>query len=371
MLKGIDISVWQEPSKINYDKIAKQIDFAILRVGFTGHGVGKTKHKDRHFDRHHAELTKRGIPVGVYWYSCASTPAEAREEARLTLEFIKGKKIEYPVYWDTEDNYHQRPLSKEALTSVAQAYCEAIEKAGYFVGIYASLSWLHNELNMAKLPYSVWVAQWGVSAHSYKGAGMWQYTSDGRLDGYNGRLDMNIAYVDFKKVIAEAGLNHLGGSTPTPTPKPDPKPTPTLLFKKGDKVVVNGQVFSTSAGAGAGVVLKNQTLTVDFNVSEATNGRIKDAKYPIHVGGKGWVKQSDCKKVGTSTTPKPQGNGAGAEVKLNNEPLYATSTTTKVSARITGAYFYWDNKTLNGRRRITNRKDRVGVKGQVTGFIKA
>ena len=36
MIKGIDISAHQVPSKIDYDKLSKEIDFAILRVGYTG-----------------------------------------------------------------------------------------------------------------------------------------------------------------------------------------------------------------------------------------------------------------------------------------------------------------------------------------------
>ena len=31
---GIDISKYQDPAMINYDKIAEQVDFVILRIGF-------------------------------------------------------------------------------------------------------------------------------------------------------------------------------------------------------------------------------------------------------------------------------------------------------------------------------------------------
>ena len=43
--KGIDISTWQKPSQINYDQLAKEVDFVILRAGYTGHGTGVSLHK--------------------------------------------------------------------------------------------------------------------------------------------------------------------------------------------------------------------------------------------------------------------------------------------------------------------------------------
>jgi lysozyme len=199
MLKGIDISEYQSPSKMDYDKIAKQINFVILRVGFTGWGTGESLNADKAFERHYAEFSKRGIPIGVYWFSCANEVVEGVDEANKVLSLIKGKKIEYPVYWDTEDNRHQRPTSTQVLTDTAKAFCETIKKAGYRVGIYASTSWLNSELDMRQLTsYETWVAHYGVAKPSYTGKyGLWQYTSVGRLDGYVGNLDLNYSYTDY------------------------------------------------------------------------------------------------------------------------------------------------------------------------------
>ena len=36
---------------------------------------------------------------------------------------------------------------------------------------------------------------------------------------------------------------------------------------------------------------------------------------------------------------------------------------------MTGTYWLWDGEETNGRTRITNRADRVGAPGQVTGWI--
>ena len=99
--KGIDISTWQKPSQINYNQLAKEVDFVILRAGYTGRSTGVSLHKDDAFEQHYKSFLKRGIPVGVYWYSCANTKAKGIAEAKKCLEIIKGKTISYPVFIDT------------------------------------------------------------------------------------------------------------------------------------------------------------------------------------------------------------------------------------------------------------------------------
>ena len=76
------------------------------------------------------------------------------------------------------------------------------------------------------------------------------------------------------------------------------------------------------------------------------------------------------RKLG-ATTAKPAALGKGSAVTLKNCPLYASSTAGKAAGKVTGTYYLWDGKILNGRYRITNAKNRVGVAGQVTGWVNA
>ena len=61
---------------------------------------------------------------------------------------------------------------------------------------------------------------------------------------------------------------------------------------------------------------------------------------------------------------------SGATVKLNSTKLYASSTATTHANTLTGTYYLWDSSVINGRIRITNLKSRVGVSGQITGWVK-
>lgn len=59
----------------------------------------------------------------------------------------------------------------------------------------------------------------------------------------------------------------------------------------------------------------------------------------------------------------------GAKVQLDNTPVYVSSTSKTSSGNRTGTYYYWDDNVINGRIRITNRPERVGVRGQVSCWI--
>ncbi len=60
---------------------------------------------------------------------------------------------------------------------------------------------------------------------------------------------------------------------------------------------------------------------------------------------------------------------AGDVVELNNINLYNSSSTSDIANKKTGTYYIWSSSVENGRIRITNAANRIGVVGQVTGFI--
>ena len=84
---------------------------------------------------------------------------------------------------------------------------------------------------------------------------------------------------------------------------------------------------------------------------------------------------ADAVKPSTPETPAPSTPStsklAGQAVILSKAPLYASSSATTVSSYVTGTYYYWSSEIVNKRIRITNSKSRVGLTGQVTGWIDA
>ena len=79
-----------------------------------------------------------------------------------------------------------------------------------------------------------------------------------------------------------------------------------------------------------------------------------------------------AKPVVTETKPTAETKiVAGAKVTLKNTPCFTSETVKTSYDTKTGTYYLWDDKVKSGRIRITNRTDRVGVKGQVTCWINA
>ena len=195
-LIGIDVSAHN--GKINWDRVKKQgIDFAIIRCGY---GQDLTNQDDAMFARNVSECERLEIPYGIYIYSYALDENAASSEADHVLRLIKGCNPRLGIWFDMEDadGYKSRNgmPSNETLVNICITFCEKIKSQGYNVGIYASLSWLKNQLNDNRLDvYDKWVAQWNITCTYTKRYVMWQYTNSGTVDGIEGYVDMNKYYM--------------------------------------------------------------------------------------------------------------------------------------------------------------------------------
>lgn len=222
-MKGLDISSYQ--NGINFDTIKNAgINFLILRAGFTGWGTGVSYNKDNCFEDFYNKAKQRDINVGAYWYSCANTKEKGIAEARYMYEnCLKGKQFEYPIYIDVEDIHHQ-VNNKRGVTDAIIGFCEYLENLGYYVGIYASdISGFQDKMYLNELnAYDKWVARYGSEPKYVKQYGMWQSTSSGRINGYNGNLDCDIAYKDYSSIIKNIGLNGFSKSSTNNTQNINP-----------------------------------------------------------------------------------------------------------------------------------------------------
>lgn len=219
MKNGIDVSFYQ--GQINWSAV--NTDFAIIRAGF-GREVSQ---KDVQFEANYNGCKANNIPCGAYWYSYANSPEDAEKEANVCLEIIKGKKFEYPIYYDVEEQVVLN-LGKARVSAIIRAFLKKVENAGYFVGLYMAASHLNSYVeDDIKKRYAVWVAHIGTNKPSYSGSyGIWQYSWKGRINGISGDVDTDYAYVDYPTIIRNAGLN---GYPKQAAPKPVTK-TVTLTI---------------------------------------------------------------------------------------------------------------------------------------------
>lgn len=196
---GMDVSRWNE--EINWNKVKEAgIEYAIIRAGYRGSASGVLV-EDKYFRQNMEGAKEAGVPVGLYFFTQAVTEVEAVEEASMVLALCKDYDITYPIFIDTEkagENGRANELDKKTRTAICQAFCETIRNGGYKAGIYASKNWYEKKLNTDILPDDIyiWLAQYG-DAVTYDGKyHMWQYTSSGRVLGIEGRVDLNLSFLE-------------------------------------------------------------------------------------------------------------------------------------------------------------------------------
>lgn len=205
---GVDLSEWQGPS-VDFEKIKAQgYSFVILRAGYS-------VYTDEYFERNYAEAKKAGLNVGVYLYSYADTVEEVLREAEALKGWLKGKTLEYPVYYDMEEPETHGKMPAAALTELSLAFLDSMAADGWLVGLYSCRSWLESKLETDKIcaNYECWMAMY-LPSGSYdtydrydEYCGMWQYSSTGKVDGVPGNVDMNIAFKDYPAICMQYGFN--------------------------------------------------------------------------------------------------------------------------------------------------------------------
>lgn len=241
--KGPDISAWQ--GDIDIKTLATQVDFFIFRA-YAGSS------KDKKVDRNVNLAIECGKPYGLYIYSYALNTEQAKEEAQRVIELANSYSIK-PAFlcidMEDADGYKKKygMPSNQTLKDICTVEGETFENAGYYAMVYASSSWWNNQL-AGLTRFDKWVAHWPTSGGKQKGnatspdgenannCGIWQFTSQGTLNGYNGNLDMNYAY----KVFV---MNKNGNSNPTPITPIETKNNNSNASSK--YVVKSGDCLST------------------------------------------------------------------------------------------------------------------------------
>lgn len=229
-MKGIDVSMWQ--GDIDFVKVkAAGYDFIIIRCNNWDNGLNCVV-VDPYFEQNYARAKAAGLAVGAFYFTWQSSVLGARKDAELCLELIRCKQFEYPIYYDLE---WQKAFAqgRSVCSAMVEAFCNALEEAGYYAGLYISRSPLQDYITPdVAHRYALWIAEYGVNAPRYNGDyGMWQYSETGRVPGIGVNTDLDIAYKDYPTIIKEAGLN--GYEKPAPA-EPESPSEPAKTFPKGD-----------------------------------------------------------------------------------------------------------------------------------------
>ena len=205
-MKVVDISEFQ-PEDIDWPKVKAGGYAVILRIGLRGSVPGKERYRkicyDYNFKNYLDGVIRAGIPYSVYYFPTPLSDAEADEEANWIIMNVAGLGLSMPLWLDSErvDKGVANDITTADRTRYLKRITDKLVAAGIPCGIYASTSWLNNQINMSQLQQQVrdntWCAQYAASC-TYGGVyAMWQYSSKARVDGINDEIDISVVKQEF------------------------------------------------------------------------------------------------------------------------------------------------------------------------------
>ena len=335
---------------VDYNKAAKSIDGVIIRCGYRGLSNGKLT-EDPLFGKHAKGFSDAGVKIGVYFFTTAINSSEAAEEAAFTYSLIKkyGLQIDFPVFIDSEmsNNTHtgrSDNLSKSIRTDCIVTFCEKIQALGYTAGIYASDSWFISYLNLSSITkYKLWVARYSTSAPKYvKEYVGWQYTSNGQIEGINGRVDLSNWY----ESISE-------NNQIKPVINGNPYAEPNIVIKRGHKgegvywlqyeLSKSGYTIDIDGEFGP----KTEKILIEYQKSR---GLEPDGKM-------GSITRLSFKNNKTPIADKIKLEAGAGPFKLNKINLFTNSKTNTAKKEVSGEYYIWNENIVNDKIRICKTKD--------------
>lgn len=181
---------------------------AMLRAVGNRNGV---PYIDPTFEDNYTNAKAAGLDIGVYYYTDAITEKLADEELAALRQALRGKELTMPVALDLE-NEALAVLKPNDLTNLAAYHLEQIEKMGFFAQLYTYTSYANVHLDMVRLAgrWDIWLAdytgktpkvQFKYSAH--------QHSSEGRVPGISGPVDLDVTTVNYPRIIKAKGLTRL------------------------------------------------------------------------------------------------------------------------------------------------------------------
>ena len=273
-LNGIDIASYQS----GIDLTVVPCDFVIIKA------TQGTGYVNPDCDRAYQQAKRAGKLRGTYHYVGGGN---AVAEADYYVNNIKGylKDGLLAIDWEAEQNSAWG--SEAYLEQVAR---RVIERTGVKPLIYSMASRYAQVAAVAKkLDCGLWIAQYasndptGYQAHPWRegayACAIRQYASTGRLNGWGGNLDLNIAYMtreQWAKYVNPGGKPAAAPapSKPAPAPaKPAPAPKPagrTYTVQAGEtlsgiaaKLGVSTSAISGYRSGNPNLIYPGEVLTIN------------------------------------------------------------------------------------------------------------
>ena len=116
------------------------------------------------------------------------------------------------IFFDQEDDsILAKTKDKNVLTGMINKFCGIMNNKGHKCGVYASKNWFTDRVNVKEIAdkHKIWVAHW-TGYNNFDGAlnsgtsysttphQLWQFSSEGKMSGISGVVDLDIGYNIFE-----------------------------------------------------------------------------------------------------------------------------------------------------------------------------
>ncbi len=201
---GVDLS--KQNGDVNFNSMkAAGVDYVMIRLGGRGYSTGQIS-LDENFKKNIEGAAAAGLDIGVYFYSQAISQEEAIQEVNFVIQNLEPYRanVKYPIAFDMEfvanDTAIIDSLTKDEKTNIATSFLESVKAAGYVPMIYGDKEWLIKEIDLARLQsYDVWLVQeQELPDYPYQFT-MWQYSTEGVVNGVSGDANLNISFVGYSQ----------------------------------------------------------------------------------------------------------------------------------------------------------------------------
>lgn len=215
-MNGIDVS--KHNGSVNWQQVdASGIDFTLVRAGYGN----MESQKDPKFDENVQGALAHKLHVGVYWFSYAVSPEDAKKEAEVCKKIIqpyKGK-LTFPIAFDYE--YESMDYSKkmgvtpsnQLINAITGAFLDAMKSDGWYVCLYTNIDFIRSGRFSADTisKYDVWLADYS-GAPDYS-CTIQQTGNEGKVPGVSGNVDLDVAFKDYPTIIKAGAYNGFPKST--------------------------------------------------------------------------------------------------------------------------------------------------------------
>ncbi|NMM93494.1 GH25 family lysozyme [Bifidobacterium oedipodis] len=294
-MHGIDVSGWQTPNVT----CTASYDFAVVKAT---QGTGFT---NGYMTRQAQCVRQRGKSLGFYHYAGGGNPTAEADYFVNTVRPYIGQAV-LVLDWESYQN------AAWGNSNWVRVFVNRVhDRTGVWPIVYVSAAYIYQIPSDVRRNCGLWVAQYannnptGYQSRPWNygryGEAMRQYTSSGRINGYNGPLDLNYFRGTREQWNKYANPNNTA-TTPAPTPTPTPAPQPAPKPAGGYSVVVrSGDTIS-------GIAMRTGLWPVTaWSVPSGDINRI-------------WPGQT-VRYTGTATTASNAGTGTRIHVVRRGETL--------------------------------------------------